>query len=73
MKSIFRIYAKTSKGNDNHLLRELKCLNLNPKYDQHLNAFYFDSNFKSLFDISFHSMTIEQMYVQIGQNFRLLD
>ena len=24
MKSFFRIYAKTSKGNDNHLLKELK-------------------------------------------------
>ncbi len=48
-------------------------MNLKPKYDQHLNAFYFNSTWKTLFDVSFKSLTVEQMYIQIGQKFKIVD
>ena len=74
MRSIFRIYAKTSKGNDNYLSSELSSFGIqNIKYDQHLNSYYFNSNFKSLFDICYKSMAVEQMYIQLGQKFRIID
>lgn len=74
MKSIFRLYAKTSKGNDSILLKELRQLNIkNPRYDQHLNSFYFNCNWTELFDVCFKCMTLEQMYLQIGQKFMVID
>lgn len=44
-------------------------MNIRPKYDQHLHAFYLDAPFSMLFHLSFHSMIVENMYVQIGKPF----
>jgi hypothetical protein len=53
MKSIFKLYVNTSKGNDNFLYKELQKFHINPKYDDHLKAFYFKASFSKLFQLSF--------------------
>lgn len=69
MKTILRLYLNTSKGNDPFLYRELTSLSLKPKYDEHLHSFYIDTPLNMLFHLSFHSLTAENMYLQIGKPF----
>ncbi len=72
MRSLFRLYANTSKSNDSYLYNELLKNNLSPKYDPNLRCFYFDANYHTLFHLSFKSFTIENLYIQIGQKFTIL-
>ncbi len=53
MKSMFRIYAKTSKPNDKYLYNELLQFGLKPKYEDLLHSFYFNATFEQLFKLSF--------------------
>lgn len=71
MKSVFRIYAKTSKANDSYLYNELLSLGLKPKYEDVLHGFYFNANFQDIFKLSFNTYTLENMYVQLGHKFPL--
>ena len=36
-----------------------------------MHSFYFNATFKELFDLSFHSLTVENMYIQLGHKFPL--
>jgi hypothetical protein len=69
MKSILRLYLNTSKGNDPFLYKELLSLNIRPRFDGFLHAFYFDAALPTLFKIAHRSLMAENMYVQIGQPF----
>jgi|LakMenEpi03Aug12_release.lakeMendotaPanAssembly.Ray.scaffolds.fasta_scaffold3099384_1 hypothetical protein len=69
MKSILRLYVTTSKGNDAFLYRELMRYGIRPKYDQHLHAFKFDAPLNYMFKIAHRVLTVENMYVQLGQPF----
>lgn len=69
MKSVFRIYAKTNKSMDPYLHKELSAMGLNPKYEELLHSFYFNANFHDLFNLSFNSLTVENLYIQIGHKF----
>ena len=66
---MFRLYAKTSKGNDKYLFEELRKFGLSPKYEDQLHAFYFNATFRDLFCLSFRSLGIESLYVQLGHRF----
>lgn len=57
LRSVFRIYLNTSKGSDSFLYRELLSFNTRPKYDEHMHAFYIDAPLRTLFDLSFRSLT----------------
>jgi hypothetical protein len=72
MRSLFRLYANTSKSNDPFLYNELVKNHLTPKYDPHMHSFYFDANYHTLFDLSFKSFTIENLYIQIGKKFTII-
>ena len=71
MKSAFRLYARTSKPNDPYLHQELLNLNLKPRYEDLMHAFYFPATFTDIFNLSFHSLTAENLYVQLGHKFPL--
>lgn len=66
---MFRLYGNTSRSNDTYLHKELLAMNLSPKYDEHLHSFYFNANFRNLFELSFQSRVLENLYIQIGQKF----
>ena len=44
-------------------------MKLKPSFDEHLHSFYFDAGFNALFDLSFHSLLAENMYLQLAKPF----
>ena len=36
-----------------------------------MHAFYFNASFTDIFNLSFHSLTAESLYIQLGQKFPL--
>lgn len=71
MKSAFRLYARTSRGNDAYLHQELRALGLRPKHEDLLHAFYFEAGFQDLFRLSFQAYSVEHLYLQVGHKFPL--